>query len=80
MKLVPCEKIHLKTYVRNSDNFETIMEFKDSELECAKVEGYPHVSAKICATSLRNTIKNYKIRGIKVSYRGDEVYLIKENL
>lgn len=80
MKLVPCEKIYTKYRGVNSDNLEIIMAFKEGNYECAKIEGYPHKDAKNCVGSLRNTIKNYKIRGIKASFRGDEVYLIKEDL
>lgn len=79
MKLIPCEKIETKYRGMNSDNLEIIMDFKESNYACAKIEGYPHKDAKNCVGSLRNTIKNYKIRGVKVSYRENEVYLIKED-
>lgn len=80
MKLVPCERVETRYHGNRSDILETIMDFKESEHECAKLEDFPHKNAKICATTFRHAIKYYKICGIKVTYRGDEVYFIKEDL
>lgn len=79
MKLVPCEKINaVRHYVKN-DNFKTVMEFKESNSKCAKVEGFTQKNARICTASLRHTIRDNKINDVYVTYRGNEVYLIKED-
>lgn len=43
-----------------------------------KIEDYNHASAKSCQTSFLNSIKNFKMTGIKIKIRGNRVFLVKE--
>lgn len=56
MKLIPydIEKITKKT---KGDNRVLLEEFIQSDMTCAKVEGYPHKNAKVAYSCLRTSIK-----------------------
>ena len=59
-----------------SDVFDTLNEFSQSGIRCAKLDSYPHKSAYCCAGSFRTAIKRYKRTHIKVMVRKPDVYLI----
>ena len=61
----------------NSDIYAMLQEFVASGHECVKLEGWKHKSASACAMSLRASIKRYRLFHIKVTVRGNDVYLIK---
>lgn len=66
-----------KKRAKKADNYKILTEFADSDMKCARVEGWQHKTAHICAASLRNTIENYNMFDIAVFVRKGEVYLIK---
>lgn len=66
-----------KKRAKKADNYKLLTEFADSDMKCARVDGWKHKSAHICATSLRKTIENYNMFDIAVFVRKGEVYLIK---
>lgn len=64
---------------KKSDLLVLIEEFVNSDMECAKVEGFTHKSACSCASSFNLAIKRYNKGGIKAISRKNEVFLIKTN-
>ena len=60
-----------------SENLLLLEEFANSNEECVKIEGYPHKTATSCYGAFFNSIRRYKMTGIKVCMRGDNVYLVK---
>lgn len=78
MKLVPYDvrKLDVGGY-KVSDNYKTLLEFVEGNLECAKVEDYTQTSAACCAASLNASIKRYHLDGIRAISRKGNVYLIR---
>lgn len=74
MKIVPCDR---GMVMANSAVFEILMQFSRSNYDCVRVEDYPHASANICAQGLRAGIKKYRLFNIKVTKRGNDVFLIR---
>lgn len=79
MKLVPFNG-KLGGFYKKTDNYELILQFRDSKLACAEIEGYPQKDAYICSGSLKQTLKRYNIRGIRVAVRNGRVFLIREEI
>ena len=79
MNFIPCDKKAIAT-VKNirSDNLKLLFDFAGSDVDCAKIEGYPHKSAASCASALRAAIKKYRMALISVAVRGNDVYLIRK--
>jgi hypothetical protein len=79
MKLVPYDlrKVNTVGY-KKSDNYLILTEFVESDLECAKVEGFTQSSASGAAASLRQSIKRYRMGNIDAISRGGELFLIKK--
>ena len=79
MKLISwnVDEIGGRKLYRRSANLRILQEFANSDMTCAKVEDYTHKSAAACASSLVNSIKNYRIPGIQAVVREGAVYLIK---
>ena len=78
MKLVPynlSDLGHIGGY-RKTSNLKILDEFVKSGYQCVKVENYPQKDAANCRNSLVNSIKKFKLNGIKVSVRGRDVFLI----
>jgi hypothetical protein len=67
---------HVNEY-KVSDNYGLLTEFINSDLKCAKVEGYTQKDARCCAFSLRASIKRYHFNSITACQRKGEVFLIK---
>lgn len=61
-------------------NYETLLEFLNSDMSVAEVVDYPQKSAEVCTASLRNSIKKFKFNSIGVTYRMDKVFLFKKNV
>lgn len=80
MTLKPCNVSEVGDLYKKTRNYETLMEFKESGLACAQLEKYPHKDAKSCQSTLLNSIRLFKLVGIKVRVRGQKVYLVNENL
>lgn len=81
MRLIPYEKEQLgelrKGGYNKSDIFTTLNEFANSDLNCVKIEGWTQKNAVGCYTSFHRSISRYKMTGIRVVKRGDEVFLVK---
>ena len=71
------KKLDVRSYVYGK-NMELIEEFRDSDLDCVKVEGWTHKNAGICAGALNDSIKRCKAFTIRAISRNGEVYLIKK--
>lgn len=57
-----------------------IKEFADSSYSVAEIEfkfGSDYVSARVCSSCIANAIKRSRRYGVKVSLRGDRVFLVK---
>ena len=79
MKLVKTNVTEIKMKgLRSTDLFETLEEFSSSGWEAAKIEDYTHKTATGCASAFRSAIRRYHKPHIKVSVRGDDVYLINK--
>lgn len=79
MKMVPYDVTKLGMYAR-SNNLDTLMDFIDSGFDCVKLEGYTQKNAKNCRNSLENSIKNYRLGGIQVVVRGENVFLVRKKI
>lgn len=82
MKLVPYDlsKLPGESFYSRSDNLRILEEFANSGLDCAKVENFTHKHASSCASSLKNSIRNYKMYSIQVITSRGEVFLIKKKV
>jgi hypothetical protein len=79
MYFTPYEKEQLKKDLwSKSRNFEILTKFAESNYDCVEVEDYPHKNAKSCQTTLISSMRHYKIRNIKVTIRGERVFLVKK--
>lgn len=81
MKLVPYDRNKINNvdrYYSKSANHVLLMEFINSDMDCAKVENYPHKTSTSCAASLARSVKRYGFNSIKVRESKGEVYLIKK--
>lgn len=78
MKLVPIETQKIPSVVpqRKGSNYNTLVEFQESEADCVELREYPHKNAMTAAVCLSKSIKRYRFN-IKVIRRGDRVFLIK---
>lgn len=78
MKLVPIETQKIPSVVpkRKGSNYNTLVEFQESEADCVELMEYPHKNAESAACCLSQSIKRYRFN-IKVIKRGERVFLIK---
>jgi hypothetical protein len=79
MKLVPSDVKNLGFY-KKSSNYELLKEFMDSGLKCAELEDFPHSSAAACMSSLRGSIKRYRLFNVRVLTRKGHVFLVRDEL
>ena len=79
MKLVAYdkEKLNLGMY-KKTKNLKILNEFINSDMDCARVEGYSNVNAASCASSLKRSVDRFRMTGIEVFVRKGEVYLVKK--
>lgn len=78
MELKACNIEELgRKRAKRADNYKLLSDFADSDMKCARVDGWQHKSAHVCATSLRKTIESYNMFDITVFVRKGNVYLIK---
>lgn len=79
MKITPYDINKLGTMkgYAKSDNLRLLEEFVNSDLDCVKIEDYPHKRAAGCYTSFYSAIKRYNMTGVKVCTRGEDVFLVK---
>lgn len=79
MKLVPYNG-KLGGFYKKTGNYEIVKEFMDSGLKCAEVEDFPQEDARSCVSSIRNTIKRYRLFNVRVSMRAGRVFLIRDEI
>ena len=80
MNFVACDISELKTGAyKKYGNFKLLTAFAESDLDCAKIEGYSHKTVYSCAHSLNASIKRYRMYTIEAFVRNGNVYLIKKN-
>ena len=77
IKLIPCDRNEIEGGYARTKNLKILEEFRDSGLDCAKLEGWTNKDANHAATSLNVSIKRFKFGGIKATGRAGNVYLIK---
>ena len=78
MKLHPYERGDLKCNYRFGRNQAILMEFVDSGLDCAKLEGYPHKNARICQSNLRTTAVRIGLANtVRIHTEGQDVFLLR---
>ena len=78
MKLVPCNKKDLEGGYRKTKHYELLLEFAESDMECALVENWNGKSAAIKAANLNRSAKHFKMNHIRAVVRKGKIYLIKE--
>lgn len=78
MKLIPYDvtKLNVNGY-KMSDNYRLLDEFRNSDLTCAEVKDFTHRDAPVCAGSINQSIKRYKIGNVHAICRKGRVFLIK---
>lgn len=64
-------------FYKPTKNYVLVKEFASSGLECAILRDWKHSSAYNCVASLNNSIKRFKIAGIKAVCANGQVYLIR---
>ncbi len=79
MNLVPCDLKAIKNAVglKETKNYDIIMEFMESDYDCVKVQGWTHTTPYSCAASLNRSIERFHKGGIKAVTVNGEVYLVK---
>lgn len=78
MKLVAYDVKKVACNYKRTSILEILEEFRDSDMECAKVEDFPHKNAHSCASSLNQGIKRFRMPCVRAFVRNGEVFLIKE--
>lgn len=79
MILIPTDKKKLERKRPYTRYHETLVEFRDSNVDCVLVKGWTNKNAKSFASSISESIKRYKMDNqIKVRLIVGEVYLIKK--
>lgn len=77
MRLIPYNKSDLRMHAyRKTKNYSILMEFINSDMECAKLP-VPKDRAYQYASSFRRSIKNFNLYSIRVAVRKSEVFLVK---
>ena len=78
MKLVPYNKKDIEVGYRKTKHYELLLEFAESDMECALVENWNGKSATIKAANLNRSAKRFKMNHIRAIVRKGKIYLIKE--
>lgn len=74
----------VKTDLKKKDGFykrtkvlAILEDFKDSDIEVAKLTDWNYASAKTGANTFNQSIKHYKIAGVRAFARNNEIYLVR---
>lgn len=79
MRLTPFNRADLRLAAyRKTKNYSILMEFLNSDMDCARIERAEGDNAYQYANSLRRSIKYFNLNSIKVSVRKDDVFLIRK--
>jgi hypothetical protein len=81
MNMVPYEakELNYKPRMERGAIYALLDRFLDSDHQCVKVTGWNHVSANVCKSSIDTVIKRERLFGVKVTVRGNEVFLVKKD-
>lgn len=80
MRMVECDikdVVYSKNGYKRTKNFEFIMKFLESGMDCVKVEEYTNKDAKSCASALNISIKKFNLTGARAILSNGEVYLVR---
>lgn len=78
MRLVPVErKTATKKWYKSGKNQKLIQAFLDSEVDCARVDGWAHKNAFTAANTLNRSAESMGAQGVHAISRGANVYLIR---
>lgn len=81
MYLTPYTKSKLQSSNFQRCKLQKILEeFRDSDMDCAKIEGWEYKDANTCAASFAGSIKRFNVKGIRAISRQGEVFPIKEEM
>lgn len=78
MKLVPYNKNELEKGYKQTKNYAILLEFAESDMECALVENWVGKNATVKAANLNKSAKRFGMLHIRAIVRRGEIYLIKE--
>ena len=79
MRLVEVDKLPGKAFYKPTKVYKLLCEFRDSSMDCAKIEDYDYKNATSAQASIRNSIKHFKFLNIVCTAREGNVYLLKTN-
>lgn len=81
MNFVECDisKIRDGGKYKKSGNYALLIAFGESDIDCARIEGYNHKTPYSCAHSLNASIQRYRMNTLEAFTRDGNVYLIKKN-
>lgn len=78
MKLVPYNKNEIEGGYRKTKHYELLLEFAESDMDCALVENWVGKNASIKAANLNRSAQHFKMLHIRAIVRRGNIYLIKE--
>lgn len=79
MKLVPYNKSELEGMIyKRTKNYDVLLEFAESDMDCALVENWEGKSAAIKTANLNRSIERFRMTHIRAICRKGKIYLIKE--
>lgn len=79
MKLVAYDVKKLKIY-RPCKNQKLILEFLNSDMDCAKVENDTHKSASVAQSNFQGSIKRLGLQNsVMAVRRGNEIFLVRRD-
>ena len=79
MRLVKVEKFPGRAPYKATKTLKLLCEFRDSDMDCAKVEDYHYANATSAQASIAGSIKHFKFANIVCTVRNGSVYLLKTN-
>lgn len=78
MKLYPYDRKDLKKDYRPGKNQALLLEFVESGLDCAKLEGYTQKSARYCQSNLRTCAVRIGLANtVRIHTEGSNVFLLR---
>lgn len=78
MKLVPYNKSELEKGYKRTKNYAILLEFAESDMDCALVENWVGKNATIKAANLNRSAKHFGMLHVRAITSKGEIYLIKE--
>lgn len=82
MYLVKVDRNEVNNKYQKTRLLKLLDEFVTGGYDCARVEGAAdhYKSLKSAQNTIKNAIKCFKFRGVRVSIQNNEIYLIKQEL